>query len=202
MHDYADEHGNRFPPAAAYDKQGRPLLSWRVLLLPYLEAGGLYKQFRLTESWDSPHNLALLPRMPRIYGLPQGLPITIQAEPSSTFYQVFTGKGTAFEGTQGLRLSDDFPDGISTTILVVEAGEAVSWTKPADLVYEADQPLPALGGIFTGEGRFSLFGPNRAKGFHVALGDTTIRFLTSAVSESTLRDAITRDDGRILAELE
>jgi hypothetical protein len=198
MYDYADDHGRRLPPAALCDKQGRPLLSWRVLLLPYLEERWLYKQFRLDEPWDGPHNSKLLARMPRVYAPPGDLPVKVKADPASTFYQVFTGRGAAFEGTEGLRLPGDFPDGTSNTILVIEAGEAVPWTKPADLPYDPAKPLPRLGGIFTGEGRFSLFGSSRIKGFHVALGDCSIRWITPEISEKTLRDAITRNDGRIL----
>lgn len=191
---YADDHNGRLPPAALYGKEGRPLLSWRVLILPYIEQGDLYKQFKLDEPWDSPHNLKLLDKMPRMYALPHGLPVTVKVDPSATFYQVFTGKGTAFEGTKGLRYPGNFPDGTSNTILVIEAGEAVPWTKPADLTYDPARPLPPLGGIFTGEGRFSLFGRNRTKGFHVALGDGSVRFLTPGISEATLREAIIRDD--------
>jgi hypothetical protein len=136
--------------------------------------------------------------MPSVYSLPARLPVEVGAELSSTFYQVFVGKRAAFEGTRGLRLPGDLPDGTSDTILVAEAGEPVPWTKPADLAYEAGRPLPPLGGIFTGEGRFSLFGPNRDKGFHVALADGSVRFLRPAVSEATLRDAITRNGGEPL----
>ena len=62
---------------------------------------------------------------------------------------MLVGKGTAFEGTQGLSLENDFPDGTANTILVVEAGEAVPWTKPADLAYDPDGPLPPPGGVFS-----------------------------------------------------
>src|SRR3954469_393547 len=152
----------------------------------------------MDEPWDSPHNLALLPRMPKAYRVPPGLPVEVRAESSSTFYQVFVGRGTAFEGTRGLRLPGGFPHGTANTALVVEAGEPVPWTKPVDLGYKADRPLPPLGGIFTGQGRFSLFGANRVKGFHVALADASVRFLKPEVNEATLRDAITRNDGKIL----
>jgi hypothetical protein len=55
------------PAAAIYDKNGRPLLSWRVAILPYLDQNNLYKQFHLDEAWDSPHNISLIGKMPRIY---------------------------------------------------------------------------------------------------------------------------------------
>jgi hypothetical protein len=194
---YAEAHGGRLPPAVLRDGAGRPLHSWRVLVLPYLGEEGLYRQFRLDEPWDSPDNLTLLPRMPEVYAPPQGLPAGTRAGPSGTFYQVFTGPGTAFEGAEGLRLPDDFPDGPSETILVAEAGEPVPWTRPEDLVYDVQGPLPSLGGIFTGEGSRSLVGRNREKRFHVGLADGSVRGF-KGLSEGTLRNAITRDDGKRL----
>ncbi len=200
MLNYADDHAKRLPPAVLCDQQGRPLHSWRVLILPYLEGGAaLYKQFRLNEPWDSPHNLTLLPRMPKVYDIPRDVPVDVRAEPHTTFCQVFVGKGTAFEGTQGLSYPKDFPDGTSNTALLAEAGDAVPWTKPVDLTYEADKPLPPLGGIFTGQSRFNLFGSNRIKGFHILFADGSIRFVTPGLSEANLRDAITRNDGRRLS---
>src|SRR6516165_3014449 len=128
MHTYNDQYGS-LPSAAICDKDGKPLLSWRVSLLPFLEDQGLYQQFRLDEPWDSPHNLQLLPRMPRVYAPFNG---KRTPEPYTTYYQVFVGKGAAFETRKGLRLSQDFPDGTSKTFLIVEAGEPVPWTKPED----------------------------------------------------------------------
>jgi hypothetical protein len=145
MHHYADDHGGRLPPAAVYEPDGWPLLSWRVLLLPYLEEQeSLYKKFARDESWGSTHNLALLPRRPKAYAPPDRPGLA--ASPSDTYYRVFIGKGTAFEGHAGLRLSEDFPDGTANTVLAVEAWEAVPWTRPADLRYEPGGPLPRLGG--------------------------------------------------------
>ena len=49
------------------DKDGKPLLSWRVLILPYVEQEDLYKQFHLDEPWDSEHNKKLIEKMPAVY---------------------------------------------------------------------------------------------------------------------------------------
>ena len=89
MHDYSD-HNSQFPAAAIYSRDGRPLLSWRVAILPYIEQQALYNQFKLDEPWDSPHNIKLLPLMPRIYA-----PVAGTTEPNSslsysTFYRVYT----------------------------------------------------------------------------------------------------------------
>ena len=65
IHNYEATH-NRLPTDIT-DKAGKPLLSWRVAILPFLEGqDGLYNQFRMTESWDSEHNLALLAKMPEV----------------------------------------------------------------------------------------------------------------------------------------
>jgi Protein of unknown function (DUF1559) len=63
---YYDRHGT-LPPSYSVDKAGKPLLSWRVLILPYLEQQAVYRQFHLDEPWDSPHNIKLLPLMPKVF---------------------------------------------------------------------------------------------------------------------------------------
>jgi predicted Ser/Thr protein kinase len=175
MHNYRDAKG-RFPSPAAYDKDDKPLLSWRVLVLPYLEADPLFRQFRLDEAWDSEHNKKLLEKMPKVFAPVRGQ----TKEPYSTFFQVFVGPGAAFEGKQGLRLAD-FTDGTANTFLIVEGGEAVPWTKPVDLPYDPKQPLPKLGGLFP-------------DGFYAAFADGGVRFIRKE-NEKTLRAYITRNGG-------
>jgi hypothetical protein len=74
LHSYHDTH-KHLPPPAICDGDGKPLLSWRVAILPFIEHQKLYDRFRLDEPWDSPHNLALLPEMPVIYGVPKCTPV-------------------------------------------------------------------------------------------------------------------------------
>jgi hypothetical protein len=182
---YADQH-KRFPPAAIHDQDGRPLLSWRVLLLPLLEQEDLFKEFHLDEPWDGPHNRTLLPRMPKVYAPP---PLLDQrSDPSTTFYQVFIGEGAAFEGHKGLRPDLDFPDGSSRTILIAEAAQAVPWTKPSDLPFRRDGPLPPLGGVFTGP-------KAPIKGAFIFFGDGSGDFFPADLDEAALRAAVTRNGG-------
>ena len=79
----------RLPPPAIR-KDGSPLLSWRVAILPYLGKEDLYKEFHLDEPWDSPNNLKLLEYMPKVYQ-------TAGASPTKTSYQVVVGPGTLFD---------------------------------------------------------------------------------------------------------
>ena len=99
-----------------------------------------------------------------------------------TVCHVFVGPGTAFEGPGGLKLSDDFPDGASNTLLFVEAGEPVPWTRPADLVYDPAGPLPPLRGLFK-------------DGFRACTADGARRWVRSDTPEVALRAAITRNGG-------
>lgn len=180
MHAYSDVNG-RLPPAVVHSKDGKPLYSWRVLVLPYLEQNNLYQQFKLDEPWDSPNNQRLLPLMPPVLRDPSAA----TTDPSTTVYQVFVGPKTAFESPSGQNLHVDFPDGISNTFLIVEAAQAVPWTKPADLPYDPNQPLPKLGGHHTG-------------GFNAIMADGFARFILERTSEATLRGLITRNGGEAL----
>jgi hypothetical protein len=185
LHAYHDKHGH-FPPAALRDKEGRPLLSWRVLLLPYLEQQKLYQQFRLDEPWDSPHNIKLLQQMPTIYRQPPGP----SDEPDSTYYQVFTGKEAVFSEVPPTREQIDAADGCANTLLVVEAKKAVPWTKPADLPYKADRPFPALGNFWQQE-RFL----DRKGRFLALFADGSVRAFFTDTDERLIRPLITWKGG-------
>lgn len=200
MHMYHDKHGH-LPTAAVCDDNGTPLLSWRVEILPFLGEESLHRRFNLDEPWDSPNNIQLLECMPAVYFAPP-MP-TLAPPPHTTFFQVFVGPGTAFESGRKLNFPgpgrrNDFPDGLSTTILIAEGGNPVLWTKPEDLAYEADRPLPPLGGIFSGTGKFPL---TRSRGHYMqaAMGSAEIRYIDlDRISEETLRRAIVRNDGKEL----
>jgi len=122
--DYRKDHGT-LPPAYTTDVWGRPLLSWRVLLLPYLgEAEAkLFAEFRPDEPWDGEHNLRLLGRMPDAYDLGE------TGRPTTTL-QAVVGKDAAFEGGQA-----------KGRPLLVAAAKAVPWSKPKD----AASGRPAVG---------------------------------------------------------
>jgi len=137
----------------------------------------LYGQFMLGEPWDSPHNKALLAKMPEVYAPLGG----IRRASYTTSYHVFRGRGTVFEGAQGIRW-DKVTDGTARTIMVIEGGEPVPWTKPKDLPFGPNTPLPELGGQFR-------------KVFLVAFCDGSVRVLSQDLDRERLRAAITRDAG-------
>jgi hypothetical protein len=168
MHLYHEKH-SCFPPATLADKDGKPLLSWRVALLPYLDEENLYNEFKLDEPWDSKHNKELLAKMPPVFGV----------DGKETFYQVFTGPDTVFDGPKGLQRSD-ITNRLDNTILVVECAKTVPWTKPEDFVYDAAKPVPKVGSLF----------PN---GFHMAPANCeSVQFIPASIGEKKLRAMISR----------
>lgn len=145
FHAYADTHKEKWAEDIT-DKDGKVLLSWRVTLLPYLEGGDLYKQFKLDEPWDGPNNKKLIAKMPKVYA-----PVRGKAKEGETYYQRFVGKDALFNERGSDYTIPGIPDGTSNTALVVEAGDPVVWTKPADLPFNPKAPLPKLGGLFGGD---------------------------------------------------
>jgi prepilin-type processing-associated H-X9-DG protein len=163
---------------AAYiaDKQGKPLLSWRVKILPFIEEQALYEQFRLDEPWDSEHNKKLIARMPPVYMAPGS-----NAGPGKTNYVTVRGEKTAFPGKKGISIAQ-IRDGTAYTIMAVEASDqkAVIWTKPDDFEYDQKNPVAGLTGL-------------RRGGFNAAFCDGHVRFISQAIDADTLKALFTRD---------
>jgi hypothetical protein len=180
MHIYADTYKGALPPAAIVDKRGKKFLSWRVAILPYIEQGNLYKQFKLDEPWDSEHNKKLIPQMPKIYTDPR-----MPAEPGKTYYKVFVGKDAGFDWVRSRRLPGGFPDGTSNTIMAIAGGgDPVTWTKPDDIEFDMNKPLPDLRKPFP----YIL----------AAMFDGSVRTISPAVPEKTLKLLINPHDGMVI----
>ncbi|HWG42742.1 MAG TPA: sigma-70 family RNA polymerase sigma factor [Gemmataceae bacterium] len=93
-----------------------------------------------------------------------------------------SGPTAAFVKGEVQRFPASFADGTSNVILIIEAGNPVPWTKPEDLHYAEDEPLPELGGLFPDV-------------IHAAFADGAVHTLTKKYDEKHMRYAITRDDG-------
>jgi len=166
------------PAWATADAQRKPLLSWRVAILPYLEQDPLYRQIRLNEPWDSEHNKQFHDKMPKVFEMP-GKP----AEAGKTYYQAFVGRGAIFgkDAAQPTRFAQ-IKDGASNTLLAVEAATPVNWMEPKDIDFAAGPngfaPEGKVGGHFPG-------------GFHALFADGSVRFLPLTVPAKDLQALIT-----------
>lgn len=131
LHNYHHKYGG-FPPAYIAGKDGRPMHSWRVLLLPYLEQQELYEQYHFDEPWDSRHNLTLAERIPSCYRCPKDL----RAAKSETSYLMLVGPGASSDGPH-CRKIEEITDGTSNTIMVAERSlSRIHWMEPRDLDVE------------------------------------------------------------------
>lgn len=141
IHSYESAH-NHFPKDIT-DKDGKPLLSWRVAILPYLDLDFLYAQFKLDEPWDGPNNRKLAAFMPDVFRAP-----VQDRKAADTYYQAIAGPGAAFDATAKITF-ENIADGTSQTLLLVEAGPPVPWTKPADIPFVPNGKPPVLEGPYT-----------------------------------------------------
>lgn len=145
MHNYHDVY-RAFPPhAKARGKDGRSGLSWRVHLLPFLEQSELYDQFKLDESWDSPHNIKLLDRMPDVFAPSAMFGEATGVKPFHTLYAAPVGEKTIFGGDKPLGFQN-ITDGSSNTIAIVELApeHAIAWTSPNDYDFDPNNPAAKL----------------------------------------------------------
>ena len=178
MFNFESAYGS-FPSTAALDENEKPVLSWRVAILPFIEQNQLFNEFNLDEPWDSEHNLALLERMPEVYKHPDRT-----TEPGYTVYQAAVGEDTY------LRLDEvttfgQITDGTSNTIMMVEVDEenAVPWTKPDD--YEVDEVKPGVGMFVNGIA-------------NVLIGDGSVQTLSESIDPEMLKAMFTRDGGEVI----
>ncbi len=180
IHNYHDVYG-RFP-ADILDKDGKPLLSWRVAILPFLEQNHLYQQFKLDEPWDSPHNLQLLKtNQIKIYSSPADA----RALGNKTIYLGVAGDGTVF-GTPEMSYAK-ITDGTSNTVMVLEAANeaAVPWTKPEDLPLRPQELLPKLNQRFR-------------TGFHALFADGSVHFLPKGLDPEMVEALLIINDGKVI----
>ena len=171
----------QFPQPASADQNGKPLLSWRVAILPFIEQEALYEQFKLNEPWDSEHNKKLLERMPKTFALPGA---EEEAKKGLTHYRVFVGPGAAWEAGKAFPFTD-FTDGLSNTWMVVVAKEAVPWTKPEELPFDPKKNMGALLGQVGGV-------------FQAAFADGSVRNYPKLPNAKTIQALITRNGGEVI----
>ena len=174
---YHDAHG--VFPQNICDRAGKPLLSWRVEILPYNEQMLLYKKFSLDEPWDSAANAGLIQSVPPPY-------YSYFSEPTRVDFARVCGKGTFF-GEGERRSHRDIKGSLSRIIMLVEIDENMPvWTQPGDWIYDPAHPRKGLP-----SDRSRRFGGR--PGFHAVFGDCQVRFVPDSISDELLAALFSAD---------
>lgn len=202
FHNYHDSNDCFPAPAAICNEQGKPLLSWRVALLPYLEGSDLFSRFHLDEPWDSPHNLNLAKEMPAVYA--DAMSPELAPKGKTTFLRPIYAGGQADPSlpaenpiessyrkkkhyrTPGIQFKDMI-DGTSNTILFAQVAPefAQPWTKPADWRVDLENPAAKLQTTVR-------------KRFVAAWADGSARMTDLTASPPYLRAVITHAEGTLV----
>jgi prepilin-type processing-associated H-X9-DG protein len=175
-----------FPPAYIADKNGRPMHSWRVLILPFLGEQVLYERYNFDQPWDSPDNQALASQIPQIYRCPEDP----AGRSSDTSYLMIVGPRT-FSTVTGPRRLGEFPDGAVKTLMLVETlGSGINWTEPRDLqVEQMSFQINAPVG--------KALSSNHPGGAHAAMCDGSVLFLSEWTTAEQVRAMTTIDGGEV-----
>ena len=167
------------PPAHTVDALGRPLHSWRTLILPYFDSTEFCDSIDLTKPWDDPANAQALATKVPVFCCPE-----LAGPRNLTTYRAIVTPGGAFlpDRRQPLAAITD-PHGATLMLIEVDAGHAIPWMQPADadealvLGLKPDAQLPHRGGV------------------NAAFIDGSVRFLAASLS-APIRRALISIAGR------
>jgi len=176
LHNYHDVWGS-FPPAYIADETGRPIHSWRVLILPYLGEQVLYDQYDFDEPWDGPNNSRLLGKRPPAYSCPSS-----DVDATSTYYAAIAGEPCIFNGDSPTKIGK-ITDGTSNTSMVGEVSEmGIPWMEPRDVDFDT----------YTNIGDPAGFSSDHSGGAFFLFADGSVQFLSEETDPDVARSLFTR----------
>jgi prepilin-type processing-associated H-X9-DG protein len=220
---YAESHQGNLPPAFVADKNGKPINSWRVLILREMDHPNLADTYDLAEPWNGPNNRKLQVadrqeptnydfnepwngphnRILQLFSLRNQFwcPAASALPTGLTNYLVVTGPGTLFPGARPVNLKD-VKDSLENTILLVEVADSdINWMEPRDLTF--DEALQGINATIHGKrGKgMSISSKHSGDGAYVMFADGHVRFLEEHTSPALLKALLTIDGGEDLKAL-
>ncbi|MGI8982896.1 MAG: DUF1559 domain-containing protein [Pirellulaceae bacterium] len=183
LRSYADQYGD-LPPAHTVDADGKPLHSWRTLILPFMEQQPLYQKIDLAKPWDDPANQVAFDAGVPAYACP-----STSGPMTQTVYMAVAVPGGCFKPTESRKLSE-ITDGQDSTVMVMEVDitQAVHWMAPTDSIDF---------GLLKPKSGARLQHPH---GYQVAFVDGSVHFLSADLQPETLRALITIDGKDVVGD--
>lgn len=183
LHMYADEYG-ALPPAHTVDADGKPLHSWRTLILPFMEHEPLYQKIDLSKPWNDPANKVAFDSGVPGYACP-----STSGPMTNTVYMAVALPGGCFKPTEPRKLSE-ITDDHNSTLMVMEVDEkqAVHWMSPTDSI-DLNSLKPESRARF----------PHQ-NGFQALFMDFSVHFLRADLKPETLRALITIDGKDVVGD--
>jgi prepilin-type processing-associated H-X9-DG protein len=184
--DYESDHGH-FPPPYVADADGKPMHSWRTLILPYLDRTDIYNAYNFKEPWNGPSNGKLTASIVHFFQCPGDRNNKLS---NRTNYVAVIGPNTAWPGDKSSnveRISEG--DGTSNTILLVELPDSdIQWAEPRDLSFDE------LCHKMTPEQRAKIFDAHGHRAV-VVYADGHCEFLTASFLEKNIEALLTVNGG-------
>jgi hypothetical protein len=186
---YADKYGS-YPPPFIADENGRPMHSWRTLILPYMDLAPLYARYRFDEPWDGPNNQKLHSTIIGLFNCPTRFPSESQSP--TTSYLAVVGRGTLWQET-GVVRAEDVEGGLGNTLMVVEVENSdVLWIEPRDL--HVRQMAPTINPK-AGQG---ISSPHYKRGgAHSVMADDSLKTLNNSRTPAEVNEMLTIEDDEI-----
>jgi hypothetical protein len=180
LHNYHDTYGT-FPPAYIPDEDGKPMHSWRVLILPFVEESYLYDQYDFDKPWDHSDNMAVTAQLPSVYRSP--FLETADSAQGLTPYVAISAPDTALGETEGAQLREIVDRHSGTMMLLENFAQPVYWAEPTDV--SPDQILA----------NYNRMAKNPQMGINVLMADISVHFITEQTQTSSLEGGFYINDG-------
>ncbi|MGD9128234.1 MAG: DUF1559 domain-containing protein [Planctomycetia bacterium] len=167
-----------FPPVFVADEEGKPMHSWRTMLLPYVEEQKLYEACDLEKSWDSPENRNLATANPIKFQCPSVSGVPDQPK-NRTDYVAVVGEDTFWRPDGTPRKMSEITGGLTYAPVLIEINNSdILWHEPRDV--KLDDFL---------SGKLSWNDPDMhyIGGRNVLFGDGCVRFVPNNMTPEQLR---------------
>ncbi|MDR2344459.1 MAG: DUF1559 domain-containing protein [Planctomycetaceae bacterium] len=186
LQNYQVVHKN-LPPLYTVDAAGKPLHSWRVLILPFLDQKNLYDKIKLDEAWDSEYNKQFHSAIVNVYSN-KGIGTNNKTNETCRLAAIIDSPMKAGKSVDITEISD----GTSNTAAIVELRKPFCWMNPnTDItIEEFSKPL---------DNKDTFIGGTQEDNVIIGFWDGNVKKIPLTTSPETLKAIATPRGGENIA---